>query len=113
MIKKLKIKELHFAWDRYQDKDVVIPKFKMFKEITNIDIRKLIVFVLCNFDTTIEQDLERIYTLREMGYWAYVMLYDKEHIPKGHKLRKLARWVNNRFIFAKCKTFEEYQKESD
>jgi hypothetical protein len=113
MIKKLKIKELHFAWDRYQDKDVVIPKFKMFKEITNIDIRKLIVFVLCNFDTTIEQDLERIYTLREMGYWAYVMLYDKEHIPKGHKLRKLARWVNNRFIFAKCNTFEEYQKESD
>ena len=110
IIKKLKIKELHFAWDRYEDKDIIIPKFKMFKEITQIDIRKLIVFVLCNFDTTIEQDLERIYALREMGYWAYVMLYDKEHIPKGHKLRKLARWVNNRFIFAKCKTFEEYLK---
>ena len=32
-----------------------------------------------------------------------------EHIiPKGHVLRKLARWVNNRFIFAKCETFEEY-----
>lgn len=29
---------------------------------------------------------------------------------KGHDLRKLARWVNNRFIFAKCKTFEEYKK---
>jgi hypothetical protein len=110
MIKQLKIKELHFAWDRYEDKDIIIPKFKMFKEQTQIDIRKLIVFVLCNFDTTIEQDLERIYTLRDMGYWAYVMLYDKEHIPKGHKLRKLARWVNNRFIFAKCKTFEDYLK---
>lgn len=110
MIKKLKIKELHFAWDRYEDKDIVVPKFKMFKEITNIDIRKLIVFVLCNFNTTIEQDLERIYTLRDMGYWAYVMLYDKEHIPKGSDLRKMARWVNNRFIFAQCKTFEEYKK---
>ena len=110
MIKQLKIKELHFAWDRYEDKDIVVPKFKMFKEITNIDIRKLIVFVLCNFNTTIEQDLERIYTLRDMGYWAYVMLYDKEHIPKGHDLRKMARWVNNRFIFAQCKTFEEYKK---
>lgn len=110
MIKKLKIKELHFAWDRYEDKDIIVPKFKMFKEITNIDIRKLIVFVLCNFNTTIEQDLERIYTLRDMGYWAYVMLYDKEHIPKGSDLRKMARWVNNRFIFAKCKKFEEYKK---
>ena len=110
MIKQIKTKELHFAWDRYQDKDMIIPKFKMFKEITKIDARKLIVYVLCNFDTTIEQDLERIYTLREMGYWAYVMLYDKENIPKGHELRKLQRWVNNRFIFARCNTFEEYKK---
>lgn len=108
LIKQMKIKELHFAWDRYEDKDIVVPKFKMFKEVTGIDIRKLIVFVLCGFDTTIEQDLERIYTLRDLGYWVYVMLYDKEHIPKGHKLRKMARWVNNRFIFAKCEKFEDY-----
>lgn len=109
--KQLKVKEVHFAWDRYQDKDIIIPKFKMFKEVTKLDIRKLIVYVLCNFDTTIEQDLERIYTLRELGYWAYVMLYDKENIPKGSPLRKMARWVNNRFIFAKCERFEDYQQE--
>jgi hypothetical protein len=82
----------------------------MFKDITGINERNLIVYVLCNFDTTIEQDLERIYTLREMGYWAYVMLYDRQSIPKGHELRKLQRWVNNRFIFAACPTFEEYKK---
>ena len=110
MIKQMKIKELHFAWDGYEDKDIIIPKFKMFKQITQIDIRKLIVFVLCNFDTTIEQDLERIYTLRELGYWAYVMLYDKEHIPKGHKLRKMARWVNMRSVFATVPRFEDYLK---
>ena len=111
MLKQVKMKQLHFAWDRYQDKDMILPKFKMFKEISGINERNLIVYVLCNFDTTLEQDLERIYTLRDMGYWAYVMLYDKENIPKGHELRKMARWVNNRFIFAKCKTFEEYQKQ--
>ena len=108
MIKQMKVKELHFAWDRYQDKDIIVPKLKEFKAITKLDIRKLIVYVLCNYDTTIEQDLERIYTLRELGYWAYVMLYDKEHIPRGHTYRKLQRWVNNRFVFAKCKTFDEY-----
>ena len=111
MLKQIKMKQLHFAWDRYQDKDKILPKFKMFKDITGINERNLIVYVLCNFDTTLEQDLERIYTLREMGYWAYVMLYDKEHIPKGHTLKKLARWVNNRFIFATCPTFDEYLKK--
>ena len=110
MLKQIKMKQLHFAWDRYQDKEMILPKFQMFKDITGINERNLIVYVLCNFDTTIEQDLERIYTLRELGYWAYVMLYDKEHIPRGHDLRKLQRWVNNRFIFAKCETFDEYKK---
>lgn len=109
MLRRIKLKNLHFAWDRFEDKEKIIPKFEMFKEITGIRDRDLIVYVLCNFDTTIEQDLERIYTLRDFGYWAYVMLYDKENIPKGHELRKLQRWVNNRFIFAKCKTFEEYK----
>ena len=109
LIKQMKIKELHFAWDRYEDKDIIVPKFKMFKEITQIDIRKLIVFVLCNFDTTIEQDLERIYTLRDLGYWAYVMLYDKEHIPKNSDLRKMERWVNSRIIFVTVPRFEDYK----
>ena len=113
MIKQMKVKELHFAWDRYEDKDIIVPKLKEFKAVTKLDIRKLIVYVLCNYDTTLEQDLERIYTLRELGYWAYVMLYDKEHIPIGHELRKLQRWVNNRFIFAKCKTFEEYERSEN
>ena len=81
----------------------------MFKELTQIDIRKLVVYVLCNFDTTTEQDLDRIYTLRKMGYLPYVMLYDKDNIPRGHDLRKMQRWVNNRFIFMSCETFEEYK----
>ena len=108
MLRQIKVKDLHFAWDRFEDKEKILPKFRMFKEITGMQDRKLIVYVLCNFDTTLEQDLERIYKLREMGFWAYVMLYDKHNIPKGHELRKLQRWVNNRFIFAKCNTFEEY-----
>lgn len=113
MLKRIKTKNLHFAWDRFQDKEMILPKFKMFKDITGKRDRELTVYVLCNFDTTLEQDLERIYTLREMGYWAYVMLYDKAPIPRGHELRKLQRWVNNRFVFAKCETFDKYKKENE
>lgn len=108
LLKRIKQKNLHFAWDRWEDKEKILPKFEMFKQITQIDYRKLGVYVLCNFDTTFEQDLERIYTLRDLGFSPYVTIYNKESLPRGHKLRKLQRWCNNRFIFAKCKTFEEY-----
>lgn len=108
-LKKMKIKRIHFAWDRYEDKELIVPKFKEFKEITQWDKRKLCVYVLTNFDTTLDQDLERIYTLRELGYWPYVMIYEKEKLPKGHVIRKLQRWVNARAIFETIPRFEDYQ----
>lgn len=110
MVTQIKQKIVHFAWDRYEDKKMIIPKFEMFKKISGFSERKMIVYTLVNYDTTLEQDLERIYTLRELGYWAYVMIYNKDSLPPGHVYRKLQRWVNNRFIFASCKTFDEYLK---
>ena len=110
MIRQLKIKTVHFAWDRYEDKNDIVPKFKKFKEISNIDYRKLTVFVLTNFNTTHEQDLERIYTLRELGYSPYVMVYDKEHTKPTDNCRLLQRWVNNRRIFKVVEKFEDYSR---
>ena len=110
MLKQMKIKQVHFAWDRYRDKEAVVPKFEQFKQITGWDKRKLSVYVLTNYDTTIEQDLDRIYTLRDLGYWPYVMVYDKEHTKPGDTVRKLQRWVNMRQIFDKVKRFEDYQR---
>lgn len=111
MLKKMKIKQVHFAWDRYEDRDIIVPKFEMFKQLTQWDKRKLSVYVLTNFDTTYEQDLERIYTLRDLGYWPYVMVYDKGHLPNGHITKKIQRWVNMRAIFEKVKQFEDYQNQ--
>ena len=109
MIKLIKTKNIHFAWDRYEDKEIVVPKFKMFKELTGWDKRKLTVYVLTNFDTAIEQDLERIYTLRDLGYWPYVMVYDKEHTKPADTVRRLQRWVNMRAVFERVKRCEDYK----
>ena len=109
MIKLIKTKNIHFAWDRYEDKEIVVPKFKMFKELTGWDKRKLTVYVLTNFDTTIDQDLERIYTLRDLGYHPYVMVYDKENTNPTDTVRRLQRWVNNRIIFDRVQRFEDYK----
>ena len=111
MLNQIKIKEVHFAWDRYQDKDAVLKGLKMYADYAKSRQHghKSIVYTIVNFDTTKEQDLERVYTLREMGYWAYIMIYDKEHcIDPFYK--DLARWVNNRFIFSSCERFEDYRR---
>lgn len=107
-LRRLKTSMIHFAWDRYEDKDTIIPKLEAFKHKDNM--RHVSVYVLCNYDTTIEQDLERIYTLRAMQYSPYVMLYDKDNIPKGHIYRKLQRYANNRYVFWSCDSFDKYMK---
>lgn len=107
----VRIKEVHFAWDRYEDREIVLPKLRMFAELSKAlpYSHHAIVYVLVNHTTTIEQDLERIYTLRELGYWAYVMIYDKANADGIYI--ELQRWCNNRFVFAKCPRFEDYDRK--
>ena len=109
LLSEIKIKEIHFAWDRYQDKDVVLPKFELFRRCYGKKFHghNAIVYVLVNYDSSLEEDLERIYTLRDMGYWAYVMVYDKQHCAQMYK--DLQRWCNNRFIFGVVPRFEDYK----
>lgn len=109
-IKQMKIKRIHFAWDKYEEKDLILPKFRKFKETTGWDHHKMSVYVLTNFNTSHEQDLERIYTLREIGYQPYVMIYDKDKLPRGHITRRLQRWCNMKAIFESGIRFEEYKQ---
>lgn len=112
LLNKIKMKEVHFAWDRYEDKDLVLAKLKEYATLGRMRVvQHRIVYTIVNFNTTFEQDLERIYTLRDLGYWAYVMIYDKEHCDKRYK--QLQRWVNNRIIFSKCEKFEDYVRNPD
>ena len=111
MLSQIRIELIHFAWDRYEDKDVVQPRFLTFREQSKIRPKDLQVYVLCGDRErkVLDSDLERIYWLREHGYAPYVMLYDKEHLQNGSDLRRLQRWVNNRFIFWNTERFEDYK----
>ena len=66
------------------------------------------VYVLTNFNTTIEQDLDRIYTLMELNYFPYVMIYEKYKLPKGDIHFRLQKWVNSKVGIAKCPKFEDF-----
>lgn len=106
MLMQMKIKLIHFAWDKMNDNSKIERNLASFKEQTKLDMRKLQVYVLTNYGTTIEQDLYRVYRLRELGYTPYIMIYDKAHAPK--QIRYLQRWVNNKIIFRTCEKFEDY-----
>jgi hypothetical protein len=112
MLSQIPIEAIHFAWDRYEDKELIQPKFLTFRKSSKVHPHALQVYVLVGDRErrVLKEDLERIYWLRDNGYAPYVMIYEKELLPRGHELRKLQRWVNNRFIFWSVATFEDYLK---
>lgn len=112
LLKKIKIKEIHFAWDNPEDENQIIPKLKMFKEMTGIREREAIVYMLTNFNSSFEEDLHRVYTIREIGMTPYTMIYEKEKTKKTDPVRRLQSWTNNKIIWFGNPTmkFEDYDE---
>ena len=109
LLNDIKLKTIHFAWDDIRQKKSVLRGLELFREYYTKKFEKghqAQVYVLCNYNNTREQELERIYTLRDMGYAPYVMMYNKESAPRYYK--SLQRWCNCRAIFSKCERFEDY-----
>lgn len=138
MISQMKVSNIHFAWDRYEDKEDILPKFEMFKKVTGLSYQNLTVYMLTNFDTTTDEDLDRVYTLRNLGFNPYVMIYNKDDFVEcdknGKPIRtksenellkrytseqiqhfnicwKIQQWVNNRIIFRSCGRFEYFDRK--
>ena len=108
LLRKCKLTQIHFAFDRWQDKDIIEPKLRAFKEATGYDRGKgkVMVYILVNYDTELWQDIAIIQLCRELNFAPFPMIYDKEHCDPIY--RKLQRWCNNH-VFWQCPTFEEYK----
>ena len=107
-INRLKLREIHFAWDYMKESKPVLRGLELYASLAT---RKphgeyATVYCLTNYDTTMEENLYRIYTLRDMGYDPYVMIYDKPHAPR--EIRFLQRWCNNKIIFRTEPDFYKY-----
>ena len=111
---RIRVANIHFAWDRYEDKDIIQPKFLEFRKHSKIRNKDLQVYTIVGDRErrVLPEDLERIYWLRDNGFAPYVMIYDKDALPKGHELRKLQRYVNARQIFWSVGSFEEYKRRT-
>lgn len=105
MIRQCKVKMLHFAWDNPDD-ELTFEKLKEYRKAFSLPDEKCKVYVLTNFNSTHEQDLERVYRLRDIGYDPFVMVYEKWNAPK--ETRRLQRWCNNKIIFRAESDFTKY-----
>lgn len=110
VLKRIRIKRIHFAWDNPKDKTV--PKaLEMFSEKYGLNPKahNVVVYLLTNYWSTHQQDLERVQWLREHFFVPYVMIYNKPSAPRETRL--LQRWVNNKIVFNKVKTFDEFDSK--
>lgn len=109
-INAMKLEKVHFAWDN--PKDDLGGAFKRYAaRAKNKQSNGFFgtVYVLTNFNSTMEENLYRIYTLRDLNFDPYVMIYNKPSAPK--EIRDLQRYVNNKFIFRTCERFEDYDRK--
>lgn len=106
LINRIKLKKIHFAWDNA--KDDLKPYFERYKALAKRKPQGSygMVYCLTNFGSTMEENLYRIYTLRDLGYDPFVMIYDKPNAPRD--IKDLQRWCNNKFVFRKCPNFYDY-----
>ena len=106
-LNRVKLKMIHFAWDMMEQSGAVLRGLGLYAKYGELDERKRRVYVLTNYNTTMEENLYRVYKLREMKFDPYVMIYDKPHAPKD--IKRLQRWCNNKFIWRSCEKFEDYR----
>lgn len=105
-LEQMRLKNVHFAWDNPR-----ADLSKQFREYAKVGKKNKsgkfgTVYILTNFNSSLEEDLHRIYTVRDLGYDPYVMVYNKPSAPQ--EIKHLQRWCNNRFIFKSVPDFKNY-----
>lgn len=107
-IARTRAKMIHFAMDNMTDIDAVTRGLKIYAEaVGGVDHRKAGVYILTNYNTTHEEDMERVRIVQSLGYKPYVMVYNKPTAPQI--TRDLQRWSNNPIIYAAAPDFADYE----
>lgn len=109
LINAIKMRDVHFAWDLMEQSDAVLRGLNVYAQYGRVGRDRRRVYVLTNYNTTPDEDLYRVYKLRELGYLPYIMIYDKEHADVFY--RRLQRWCNNVTIWKTCEKYEDYQSD--
>lgn len=102
--RKFVSRQIYFAWDNMQDEKIFREKLPVL--LKYILPHHVMVYMLCGFNTTLDQDLYRYKALwEEFGVLPYVQIYNNK---KGKALHLFAKWINKRIH--KTYSWESWQK---
>lgn len=76
---KMKIKSVHFAFDYMKNEKAIIKGLKLFQEINNLPKRNVRVYILTNYNTSIEEDLYRINEIEKCNCIPDIRIYRKKN----------------------------------
>lgn len=115
LLARMRLKTPHFAMDSMQSMSYVAQGLRLYvnacKRIRGgWDWRNAKVFCLTNYDTTHEQDMQRIKLIQDCECWPYVMVYNKPSAPKI--TRRLQRWTNCAAVYGATHDFMDYQRRT-
>lgn len=126
-LRSIRVKNYHFAWD--DPREPLQEKFQLFRDSGLKVFDHCRVYVLTNYWSSMEENLFRIYTLLELGFMPFVMIYDKQKFvdERGRWLPGVAerfseqqlqdfktcqhmqRWCGRGWIVKRCPRFEDYE----
>jgi len=100
------LKQIRFAWDLMNYEKEVKEGLKI---LFGADIKpyRIMVYVLCNYNTDFEEDKYRFKELVNIGVDPFIMIYENGN----KKIRDFARWVNKR-LYKVC-DWEDYNRRTD
>ncbi len=111
MLKQIKVKMFHFAFDFIKNEKAIIKGLKTFVDVVNPAKEKCYVYVLTNYNTTFTEDYFRIKLIQACGLSPDVRIYRKDTAPQI--TRDLQRWCNNRRIYRSQPDFMKYVPRTD
>lgn len=116
ILAQLSHKEYKFAFDSMKLKDLVLDRIELLKKY---NIERCTWLVLVGFDTTVEEDFERLNLLRDNNQNVSVMRYRKvtEDMPKSkcqgvekQRYTRMARWGSQHNIFQGM-TYKQFEQQ--
>ena len=109
LLNEMRWKRIHFAWDRAEEN--LIPDFERIAlHLKGLRKQTVSAYVLTNFNSTHQQNIDRVMFLRSLNIQPYVMIYRKGKAPQI--TRRLQRWCNWPAIFWKYDSFGDYCRDN-
>lgn len=110
LLSQIKKEMVHFAFDFVENEKAIIKGLETYKKYNKVSSRENVIYILTNYNTTIDDDIHRIKVVMDLGFSPDIRIYRKSVAPKV--LKDLQRWCNNRLIF-RSTSFSNYIPRKD